>query len=100
MARGGIRPDTGRPVRIIAAMRAVDEGTTGPANSEHSTDASKAGLYRTASASPIGAVSRFARGLERSMRKITGIGQPQAAYLIEAEPRAARPERASLSRSV
>src|SRR5262245_32347505 len=30
-------------------------------------------------------------GLERSMRKITGIRQPQAAYLIEAEPRAARP---------
>jgi hypothetical protein len=47
----------GRPVRTIAATR-VDEGTTGPADSEPGTDASPAGLYRTASASPIVAISR------------------------------------------
>jgi hypothetical protein len=38
----------------------VDEGTTGPADSEPSTDASPAGLYRTASASPIAVISWFA----------------------------------------
>src|SRR5262245_58119514 len=53
-------PGTARPVRTIAAMRVVDEGTTGPVDSEHSTDANPAGLYRTASASPIAAISRFA----------------------------------------
>src|SRR5262245_57981291 len=59
-ATGRLLPVTGRPVRTIAAMRVVDEGTTGPAGSEHSTDANPAGLYRTASASPIAAIRRFA----------------------------------------
>jgi|RhiMetdeSRZDD1v2_1073273.scaffolds.fasta_scaffold1819535_1 hypothetical protein len=49
-----------RLVRTIAATRVVDEGTTGPADSELGTDASPAGLYRMASASPIGAISQFA----------------------------------------
>src|SRR5262245_59015750 len=53
-------PVTARPVRTIAVTRVVDEGTTAPADSEHSTDANPAGLYRTASASPIAAISRFA----------------------------------------
>jgi len=57
---GLLLPVTARPVRTIAATRVVDEGTTAPADSEHSTDANPAGLYRTASASPIAAISRFA----------------------------------------
>jgi hypothetical protein len=48
----------------LAATRVVDEGTTGPADSEPGTDASTAGLYRMASASPIEAISRFAIRLE------------------------------------
>jgi hypothetical protein len=57
---GRLLPVTASPVRTIAATRVVDGGTTAPADSEHSTDANPAGLYRTASASPIAAISRFA----------------------------------------
>jgi len=49
-----------RPVRTIAATGnvVVDGGTISPADFEHGTDASRAGLCRTVSASPTGGASR------------------------------------------
>jgi hypothetical protein len=57
----GYGPNYARPVRTIAATAVAEAGTTGPAVSELGTAASRAGLCRTVSANPTGAISSVPR---------------------------------------